>query len=114
MDPLLLIVATPLYFLFGLLVFKVGRAMLNIHDVKQAIEDYEKSPESAGWIKRYFFGWIFPFQRKLMKSMANGPFKTLFHLWFKMGGIFFILMSFLAVASPFILWYLSATSRILQ
>ena len=110
MNTVSLIFSTLLGFLMAWILFRVGRVMVQMDSVRDAIAGYEKNSKTATWVEHYFFGWAFSSQRYLMKAIPSGRLNGLLTLWFKVTGALFILLGVAAAASPLVLWYLSLTA----
>lgn len=94
---------------FGGLTFYIGWRMVSIRSYRQALEAYEKNPAAADWFVKYFLGYVFPMQRAMHRSMMNGMGDGVVSGFFRLSGVFFMLVGVAALAGFVFLAYMTQT-----
>ena len=89
---------------FACLSAYIGVRMFRITSYAKAIESYEKNPAGADWFVKYFLGYAFGMQRSMQKSMIHGIGDGLVSGFYRLAGIFFILVGVAAVVGGFALF----------
>lgn len=77
-------------FAFSWLIFSIGKTMYNVKSVRIALEHFQTNPSQGSTIEKYFYGWIFPLNRKVMLNLTAGNGDKLMTLWFKLSGVVFM------------------------
>ena len=111
MSAVYMLVYSVFAFAFAWLVFKIGQAMFKITSVKAAIEHFEVNPSNGSAIEKYFYGWIFPINRRIMKSLSAGSGDKLITAWYKISGVIFMLFAAFFVAGTLFMWVAGITGQ---
>lgn len=88
----------PLLFglVFGSLTCYIGWRMASIRSYARVLDAIEKQPASGDWFSRYFLGYAFPWQRSMHRAMFRGLGDGLISGFFRLAGVFFILVGIAA------------------
>lgn len=105
MPFLYIIIYSIVTFGFSYVLFKIGRAMFKLSSVKAALEKFEKNPTAGTRTEKYFYGWSFPINRSIMKSLTQGSGDKLITLWFKANGVLFMILAIGFIVGTFSGWY---------
>ena len=95
---------TLLSFGFAWVVFHIGRTMFETQSTKDALEQFQKNPRRASWVEKYFYGWIFPSQVKLMKRLTSGKGNDFLTFWLRFSGLIFMSFALIFTAGTITLW----------
>lgn len=83
--------------------------MWSMPSVKIAIEKFEVNPSKGTLTEKYFYGWIFPINRNVMKGLASGRGDKFITLWFNASGLLFMFFSFSFTLGIVSMWYANLT-----
>lgn len=87
------------------MLFNIGKTMFEMSSVKTAIEKFEKNPSTGTRTEKYFYGWRFPINRSIMKSLTHGSGDKLITLWFKANGVLFMIIAIGFIIGTLSGWY---------
>jgi hypothetical protein len=83
--------------------------MWRMQSVRTAIERFEANPAQGSLTEKYFYGWIFPINRNIMKGLAKGNGDKLITLWYKASGAMFIVFALFFILGAASMWYANLT-----
>lgn len=101
----MLILYSLLSFGFAWIVFHIGMVMFETTSMRAALEKYQKNSKSASWVEKYFYGWVFPGQIKLMKQLTAGRGDDFVTFWLRFTGLIFMSFAVIFIAGTIVLWY---------
>jgi hypothetical protein len=101
-----LLIVTVLELLLVAMLVSMGIQLLRARSFAKALDDFERSPESRTFVKKWLFGWQFKLQRRLARASVRALGNRFVTLFYRVAGFFFFLVAVAVIVTIVYQWRL--------